>query len=149
MTRLLRHLRPFAALCATLLIFGGTQAAGPTLDPAQAYDQANAGKLTLIDIRTPSEWEQTGVAPIAHRIDMQDPAGPDGFADKVLAELHGDRTAPVALICRSGNRSGRMQKELSRRGFTNVYSVQEGMSGSSAGPGWIERGLPTQPCPDC
>lgn len=149
MTTLTRYLRPFAALCAVLLVFGGARAAGPTLDPAQAYDQASAGKITLIDIRTPPEWAQTGVATVAHRIDMQDPAGADGFADKVLSELHGDKTAPVALICRSGNRSGRMQRELMSRGFTNVYSVQEGMSGSSAGPGWIQRGLPTQPCPDC
>lgn len=33
-------------------------------------------------------------------------------------------------------------RALSRYGYTRVYDVPEGMSGSRAGPGWLARGLP-------
>lgn len=130
---------------AALFSVGCTQASGPSLTVAEALAQAQAGEITLIDIRTPLEWRQTGVAPVAHRIDMQD----DGFASKVLAEVGGDKSAPIALICRTGNRSGYMQQELMRQGFTHVYDVSEGMAGSRSGPGWIRSALPIEACTGC
>jgi rhodanese-related sulfurtransferase len=140
-----RALALFAALSLTACLAD----AGPTLTAPQASDQAHAGTLTLIDIRTPQEWRQTGVAVGAVRIDMHDPQGADGFAAAVLAQVGGDRDAPIALICRSGNRSTRMQQELEARGFTHVYNVKEGMTGSDAGPGWIKRDLPVEACEHC
>ncbi len=50
-------------------------------------------------IRTLAEWRQTGISEGAARITMQDPKRPDGFADAVLAQVRGDHTAPIALIC--------------------------------------------------
>ena len=123
--------------------------AGPSLTAPAANDQVKAGTLTLIDIRTPAEWRQTGVAVGAARINMSNPKGPDGFAEAVLAQVGGDHNAPIALICRTGNRSAAMQQALEARGFTRVYNVTEGMAGSGAGPGWIKRGLPIEPCKDC
>lgn len=150
------HLRPSILILLTLLTLltllitaGCTQAAGPSLTPAEALEKAQAGEVTLIDVRTPEEWRQTGVAPVAHRIDMLDPQGPSGFVDKVSAEVGGDKSAPIAVICRTGNRSSQVQQELMTRGFTNVYNVVEGMAGSRSGPGWIRRGLPVQSCSDC
>lgn len=150
MNQLYRHL-PLNALLlgVTLGLCACSQAAAPSLSPAEAYEQAEAGTITLVDIRTPMEWRQTGIATPALRIDMHHPQGPDGFAAQLLAEVDGDKTAPVALICRTGNRSGQLQRELMARGFTKLYDVKEGMAGSSAGPGWIRRGLPITPCPDC
>ena len=103
-----------------------------------------AGKLTLIDVRTPDEWKETGVAQGAARIDMNQPRGAAGFVDEVLKRTKGDKNAPVALICRSGNRSTQMQSLLQAQGFTKVFNVREGMSGGGAGPGWLRRGLPLQ-----
>jgi rhodanese-related sulfurtransferase len=80
---------------------------------------------------------------------MRNPKGPDGFAEAVLAQVKGNRDAPIALICRTGNRTTYMQKELEARGFTHVYNIKEGMVGSAAGPGWIKRGLPVQACKQC
>ena len=54
-----------------------------------------------------------------------------------------------ALICRTGNRTGQVQKFLQAQGFTNVLNVSEGMAGSGAGPGWARRGLPIEPCVQC
>jgi rhodanese-related sulfurtransferase len=122
---------------------------GPTLAAPDAYAQARAGALTLIDIRRPEEWRQTGVAKGARQIDMAHPRGDAGFVGQVAAELGGDKNAPIALICRTGNRTTRMQRVLTDAGFTRVYNIKEGMAGSGAGPGWIARGLPVEPCRRC
>lgn len=108
---------------------------------------ARAGKLRLIDIRTPAEWRETGVAPGAGRVDFY--RGPDVLVPYLLREVKGDRNAPIALICRTGNRTTQAQKFLQGLGFTQVYNVKEGMKGSAAGPGWLKRGLPVEPCAAC
>ncbi len=136
-------------LCAALLLAPCLAAAGPTLSAPEVHDQAKAGAITLIDIRTPGEWRQTGVAPGAMRIDMLTPKPPQGFVDKLLVQVKGDRDAPIALICRTGNRTTTVQKYLEAQGFTRVYNVKEGMVGSAAGPGWIKRGLPIDACKEC
>jgi rhodanese-related sulfurtransferase len=138
-----------AAVAAALLLTGCLPATGPTLTTSEAFERTTSGEVTLIDIRTPMEWRQTGVAQGAHRVDMRHPKGPEGFADQVLAEVSGDKDARVALICRTGNRSAHMQKALLDRGFTQVYNVVGGMSGSRTGAGWIQQRLPVEPCPRC
>jgi rhodanese-related sulfurtransferase len=106
--------------------------------------QVKAGKLMLVDIRTPGEWKETGVAQGAVRIDMQHPKGGPGFMEELLKNTKGDKNAPVALICRTGNRTTQVQRYLEAQGFTRVFNVREGMAGSAAGPGWLRRGLPLQ-----
>ena len=137
------------ALVPALLLTACLTEAGPTLSAPEAHGQTKSGQVTLIDIRTPPEWRQTGVAEGAHRIDMRHPKGPEGFVAEVLAQVDGNKDAPIALICRTGNRTTQVQKELLARGFTNVYNVKEGMVGSGAGPGWLKRGLPVEPCKQC
>ena len=145
-----RMLKPWVLpLFVALSLSACLSEAGPTLSAPEARDQVQAGAITLIDIRTPAEWRQTGVASGAVRIDMHNPKGPQGFVDAVLAQVQGDRNAPIALICRTGNRTTAMQKVLQDQGFTRVYNVKEGMAGSAAGPGWIKRGLPIEACKQC
>ena len=138
-----------AAIAGAVILTGCLPTTGPALTAPQAFERTQSGGMTLIDIRTPIEWRQTGIAEGAHRIDMRNPKGPAGFADQVLAEVGGDRTAPIALICRTGNRSGQMQQDLIDRGFTNVYNVSGGMVGSRGASGWVSAGLPVQPCMQC
>ena len=137
-----------AAALMLLSINACSQDSGPALAAPDAHAQAQAGQLTLIDIRRPDEWRQTGVAQGALRINMAHPQGTTGFVRQVEAEV-GNRNAPIGLICRTGNRSTQMQQALTRAGFTKVYNIREGMAGSGAGPGWIKRGLPVEPCPAC
>ena len=131
-----------------LMIFSGlalwacSAVAEPSLTAAKAWQALNAGQITLIDIRTPEEWQETGVARGAVRIDLHHPEGAEGFVGAVLQAVNGDRHAPLALICRTGNRSGHIQQFLQSVGFTRVYDVSEGMAGSRAGPGWLKRRLP-------
>jgi rhodanese-related sulfurtransferase len=138
-----------AASLMLLSINACSRDSGPTLAAPDAYAQAQAGKLTLIDIRRPDEWRQTGVAKDALQINMAHPQGMAGFVQQVTAELGGDRNAPIGLICRTGNRTTQMQQVLREAGFTQVYNIKEGMAGSAAGPGWIARGLPLQACDRC
>lgn len=139
-----------AAGAALLISLSGcAQESGPSVAAPDAWSQAQAGQLTLIDIRRPDEWKQTGVAKGALEINMAHPQGAAGFVKQVEAELGGDKHAPVGLICRTGNRTTQMQKVLTDAGFTNVVHIKEGMAGSGAGPGWLARGLPTESCKTC
>lgn len=130
-----------------LPLAAGDSHAGPDLSAPDAFAAATAGKVRLIDIRTPQEWRQTGVAPGAGRIDFH--RGPEVLLSSVLQIVGGDRNAPIALICRTGNRTSHAQKFLQAQGFTRVYNVSEGMAGSAAGPGWLKRELPLESCAQC
>jgi rhodanese-related sulfurtransferase len=119
---------------------------GPTLTAPEAYAQAKAGTLTLIDVRTADEWQQTGVAKGAVCINMAKANGEAGFIRQVDTKLGGNRNAPIGLIGLAGNRAALAQEALREAGFIHVYNIKEGMRGGSAGPGWIARGLPLEPC---
>jgi rhodanese-related sulfurtransferase len=111
------------------------------LTATEAFAKAATGKITLIDIRTPEEWAETGSGVGAQRLDMRR----DDFVSALDKLLGGDRTKPVALICARGVRSSRLSRTLREGGYTNIIDVPEGMLGSYAGPGWLERGLPVSP----
>ncbi|MFN3577604.1 MAG: rhodanese-like domain-containing protein [Tabrizicola sp.] len=115
--------------------------AGPTLDAAEAYRRAEAGEVLLVDIRTPEEWARTGSPAPAHRLDMRR----QDFLAALSDLTGGDPARPIALICATGGRSARLARALEQAGFSKVFDVAEGMLGSSAGPGWIARGLPRVP----
>lgn len=119
------------------------------LSAPDAKTMAEAKQLTIIDIRRPEEWRQTGVAEGALRINMLHPGGPQGFANEVLRQVNGDKNAPIGLICRTGNRTTQVQRYLLSQGFTRVYNITEGMAGSRAGPGWLRRNMPIDPCVAC
>lgn len=138
-----------AAALVMLSLNACSRDSGPALTAPEAFAQAQSGKLTLIDIRRPDEWRQTGVAQGALQINMAHPQGEPGFVQQLTAELGGNKDAPIGLICRTGNRTTHMQRTLQAAGFTQVYNIKEGMVGSGAGPGWIARGLPLEACQRC
>lgn len=109
---------------------------------AAAKSAAN-GKVLLVDIRTPGEWRQTGIAASARALSMLDPA----FTAKLLRLVNSNRDHPIALICARGGRSKQMSARLAAAGFTRIFDVPEGMLGSGSGPGWIAQGLPMRTYP--
>jgi rhodanese-related sulfurtransferase len=129
-----------SAACA-----GPDNPTGPTLSAPEAFEKSRAGEITMIDIRTPREWRATGIAAGALPIDMTRKT----FVQEILDAVDGDKGAPIAIICRTGNRTTYTQKALQELGFTNVYNVKEGMAGSGAGPGWVRQGLPVEACQTC
>ncbi|WP_170782739.1 rhodanese-like domain-containing protein [Ruegeria lacuscaerulensis] len=112
--------------------------AGGHLSVQAAHEQAVSGDVLLLDIRTPREWDATGVGEGAYPLDMRR----DDFVQALDQLTDGDRSAPIALICARGVRSARLSNRLSEAGFTNIIDVPEGMLGSAAGPGWVRSGLP-------
>jgi rhodanese-related sulfurtransferase len=109
-------LRRFAFAVA-LLAAAGFAHATPDLAAPDAAAAVAAGKITLIDIRTPPEWKETGVARGAKLVNMLHPQGAPGFADALLEQVKGDRNAPIALICRTGNRTTQVQRYLQSQGL--------------------------------
>ena len=133
------------AFCAALFMVACGAETGPTLSAPDALAKSRAGEITLVDIRTPQEWRETGIAAGALTIDMTRKT----FVEEILRAVDGDKDAPIAIICRTGNRTTYTQKALQEIGFTHVYNVKEGMAGSGAGPGWVRRGLPLERCQTC
>lgn len=133
-------------LLAALVLAAPAAAEVPDLAAPEALQAARDKGMVIVDIRTPEEWRQTGVAEGAKRVNLYVEGGPNAFLKGVLDAVGGDKTKPVALICRTGNRSTRAAEFLRQQGFTEVYNVKEGMAGSGSGPGWLRRGLPVQPC---
>jgi rhodanese-related sulfurtransferase len=139
-------------LAALVLILFAWPAASQVLTPGEAKARADAGELTIVDVRLPAEWAETGLPEGAEGISFQDPETLEvrpGFAPDVLRALEGRRDRPIALICARGNRSAAATELLARAGFTSVLDISEGMIGGANGPGWLERGLPTEPCKVC
>lgn len=124
-------------------------AAGAVVDAAAVYQQVQRGERVLIDVRSPGEWRQTGLAEGATPITIHDPGGMSAFVQNILDRVDGKRDTPVALICASGVRSTYAQQLLRKAGFSDVVNVREGMLGSRDGPGWVRRGLPVEACKSC
>lgn len=137
-----RALLLFAALCS-LPADAEAQTPLPALSVREAHQAAKAGKLVLIDIRTPEEWADTGVPEGAIRLDMT------GSAFEVrLAALKLDHPGkPIALICRTGNRSSEMQRKLAARGWKELIDVRGGLLGNPKDKGWLAEGLPVKSYP--
>ncbi|MEI8397224.1 MAG: rhodanese-like domain-containing protein [Rhodospirillaceae bacterium] len=137
-------------LCRLLAVVVGAfslpvSAADGRIAADEAYAAAGRGELLIIDVRTPAEWRDTGIPAGSKTAEFGSPAFVGAVADAVLS----DKSHPIALICRSGNRSTKAKQALEASGFTHVLNISEGMAGSSAGPGWLKRALPISPCPDC
>jgi rhodanese-related sulfurtransferase len=132
--------RSFLLSPAVLVFVGSAQAqsALPSLSVREAHDAAKVGKLVLVDIRTPEEWDDTGVPEGAIKLDMT------GSAFEVrLAALKLDHPGkPIALICRTGNRTSTLQKKLAGRGWKELVDVRGGLLGNPKDKGWLAEGLP-------
>ncbi|MGC3953330.1 MAG: pyridoxal-phosphate dependent enzyme [Propionicimonas sp.] len=98
-------------------------------------DVTEAGRLladgvTLVDVRNPEEVARTQV-PAAVKLPLPE------LSAGSLTGLPTDRDTPILTICAAGTRSLYAQLLLKAQGYSNVKSVDGGMSA------WIEAGLPT------
>ncbi len=107
----------------------------------EAYEKAQGGEIVLVDIRTPEEWAETGIGEGAIPLDMR----ADDFVKQLVALRRANPEKPIALICRTGNRSQFVVSALAGQGFPGLVDVSEGMAGGPRGKGWIPTGLPTVP----
>ena len=114
----------------------------------EALERSRSGEVTIVDVRSPQEWRQTGLPAGAKAVTIHDPEGIAGFVAALKLSVGNDLDRPVALICARGNRSTLAQNALQAAGFTRILNIKEGMLGSASGPGWLARELPLESC-DC
>lgn len=114
--------------------------APPFLSVADAHAAASAGKMVLIDIRSPPEWKETGVPKSAHAITMHQKR--DDLLAALAKATGGSKARPIALICATGSRSSFLTGWLRSQGYTAISDVAEGVMGGRNGKGWLKSSLP-------
>ena len=97
-----------------------------TAEALQQRLQSQGEKPLVVDVREPHEFE-------AARIEDARLA-PLGSVVTELEDVDKDRE--IVLVCRTDNRSGKAQKLLAARGYTQLQYVEGGMVA------WEKRGLP-------
>ena len=96
--------------------------------------------VTIVDIRRPEEWLQTGVVKGSKTITLFDESGrvKNSFFPK-LEQAAPDKTAPIILICRTGNRTQAGSEMLvDHLGYSDVHNVRNGITS------WIMEGRPVK-----
>ena len=92
--------------------------------------------VPVIDIRTPDEWQSTGIVHGSQLITFFDARG-NFDLDKWLAALDkiAHKNDKFILICRSGNRTQQISNYLDKKlGYTQVYHLKKGIKN------WIKSG---------
>ena len=87
---------------------------GDPVPAKQAWPMIEQGAL-LIDVRTTQEFAQ-GHIEGALNIPWQD-------TGKLMSAIGTDKTRPVVVYCRSGNRSGKSKVALDAKGYTNIFNA--------------------------
>ncbi len=137
------------ALSAPLPAADGVSAVDAARLSIASIDAAELARLrdqgaTIIDVRRADEWRATGVIPDSLLITAFDADGRllPGFTAEVDAAVGKGR--PLALICRSGNRSASAARLLmADGGDRTLYNVAGGIGA------WSAAGGPLVPCPTC
>ena len=85
--------------------------------------------VPVIDVRTTSEWKETGIIESSHLLMFYDEKGKYDL-EKWLADVEAiaGKDSPVILICHSGSRSKQLAKYLTKvAGYEKVYNVKRGI----------------------
>ena len=116
----------FGAALAALALGGCGEPPYTNVDDDQLKTLLNQG-VPLYDIRRPDEWRSTGVVAGSRTLTYVDANGRPNpeFLPRFSAEV--SKTDPVILICRSGNRTDALARELAEQGYTQIYNVRHGI----------------------
>lgn len=131
-----RMIALLAVLAASLSFSACSKPPYENLDNTQLKTLVAQG-VPLYDVRRPDEWKQTGVVEGSRLLTWVDGRGrvQPGFIESLALEAPKDK--PVAIICRTGNRTSQLARELmEKHGYTKVYNVKDGITG------WIAAGQP-------
>ena len=85
------------------------------LSPAEASTRAQAGGLTIVDVRPAEERAQASI-PLDHAT----------FDDGVEEIEALPKDTPIAFLCRSGGRSAQAAEHFRALGFREVYNIVGG-----------------------
>ncbi|MFC5077436.1 Thiosulfate sulfurtransferase PspE precursor [Vibrio thalassae] len=104
----MKKLLPLSVLCVAL-ITGNVMASERA---EQGWQMIEQGAL-LVDVRTPAEFADGHLAS-AKNYPLSD-------IDKYFAHI--DKSTPIVVYCRSGNRSGKALDYLTSIGFSHVHNA--------------------------
>lgn len=85
-------------------------------------------KIPIVDIRTPSEWKETGLLQGSIPIMLFDEKGKydlNDFLDKLNSAV--DTKKPFAIICRTGSRTKILAQFLSQKLNYEVINIKSGI----------------------
>ena len=105
----------FCALCSANAQTVQKKIGNTEKSASSILDEVRAGNAYLVDVRTPHEY-QSGHLKHTQNIDYNGP----GFG-AAISKLN--KTKPVYLYCRSGNRSGKALDSLKAQGFKSYYNL--------------------------
>ncbi|MDP2787578.1 MAG: rhodanese-like domain-containing protein [Pseudomonadota bacterium] len=128
--------RLFASALFLFALGGCAEPPYTNVDNAQLKTLLAQG-VPIYDVRRPEEWRQTGVVAGSRKLTFVDAGSrpQSDFFPAITREVRRDQ--PVIVICRTGNRTDSLARELMEKmGYTQVYNVQNGIAG------WIGEGNP-------
>ncbi|WP_231931291.1 MULTISPECIES: rhodanese-like domain-containing protein [Bizionia] len=101
------------------MLFGTAQNDAIKVLPVEEYKtQIEKGKIQLVDVRTPDEYN-SGHIKNAENIDF--------FATSFESQFEKfDKEKPLYIYCRSGARSRKASNKLAAMGFTEIYDLKGG-----------------------
>lgn len=113
---------------AMISLMSLAQAEVTHIDHQKVQSLMKAG-VPLIDVRTQSEWKQTGIIEGSHLLTLFDETGKVDI-EKWVADLDkiAGKDKPFMLICAVGGRTGMLAQYLdTRAGYSQVHNVQRGI----------------------
>jgi rhodanese-related sulfurtransferase len=99
-------------------LMGATFMAAPAfaepgaLPADSAWQMVQRGEMVVLDVRTPTEWAMTGLPRDSHGINVKD----RDFIAQARGAVLGDLDHPIAVICRTGQRSSEAATALEKLG---------------------------------
>ncbi len=109
------------------------------INSAQLIELQQQGAI-IIDVRTPKEWDETGIIPGAKKAmfyNQQMQPVENAFL-KQLNQITSKTDKPIVLYCRSGGRSGKAAKLLAEQNTqTTIYNLDGGIQQ------WLNEGKTT------
>lgn len=116
--------------------------------PDQLQSMQWRGAL-VVDVRTPEEWEKTGMIPGSKGLTYFDKKGTPHKHDWLdqLITMRKSPDQPLILVCRSGTRSTAVAKMLlEEEGYSRVYQLENGIKGWSGEKRILEKRAGCQEC---
>lgn len=101
------------------------------VSPADAMQEIDSGRPFVLDVRNPSEWDESGHIADAVLVPVTE------LADN-LDKLPADTDAPILVYCAAGTRAFYGTLYLKMLGYANVKNISGGMAA------WTSADLPVE-----
>src|SRR5262245_27701952 len=100
------------------------------ITPQELFERSKKGQVTVLDVRTPAEFEAAHVG-LARNVPLE------RFDAAAVLTAHAPKSGePLYVICQAGGRGRQACEKLALAGCANVVNVEGGTSA------WIAAGLP-------